>query len=128
MASDVPAGDASDPVDHGDFIIPNGLWLVGPKEHPKDIRFLCQSLVKMGCAEGTFVAAFTDEDLARRFLGRMPERDVLEPFRPATPNALASLLILLQALGHTHLAIDPELNHDQRTSIERLVAELTRGG
>ena len=125
MAGDVPAKDPSDPVDPGAFIIPAGLWFIAPKDCPRDLYFLCTSLAKVGSDEGTFIAAFTDEDLARRFLGRMHERDLLSPFRPADPKALVALLIILQGLGQTHLAIDPERNHDQRTSIERLIAEFS---
>ena len=112
------------PSEEGGFVIPSGLWFIGPKDCPRDPLFLCETLVKYGNSEGAFVAAFTDEDLAQRYLERIPDPDkaLYEPFHPKDPEALTVLLIVLEALGQTHLSIDPERTSDYRTSIQSLLA------
>jgi hypothetical protein len=114
--------------DSDQFLMPRGLWFVGPKKYPRgDLVFLCTSLAKVQNRDGIFVAAFTDEDLAWRFVGRMAEKELLEPFRPADPEALTVLLKGLLTFGHAHLAIDPEKTSDQRTSIRVLIEALASG-
>ena len=112
------------PVEEGELVIPHGLWFIGPKDCPRDLDFLCTTLVKCGSNEGAFVAAFTDEDLAQRYLERItdPDKAMYEPFHPKDPEALTVLLIVLEALGQTHLSIDPERTSDYRTSIQSLLA------
>lgn len=113
------------PGEEGELVIPSGLWFIGPKDYPRgDLFFLYNALVKNVNSEGAFVAAFTDEDLAQRFLNRIPDPDqaMYEPFRPNDPEALAVILIALEKLGQTHLSIDPERTSDNRTSIRSLIS------
>jgi hypothetical protein len=109
--------------EEGRLVLPHGLWFIGPKDCPRDPIFLCETLMKAVSSEGALVAAFTDEDLAQRFLERIPDPDkaILEPFHPKDPEALAVMLTVLAALGQTHLAIDPERKGDFRTSIQTLI-------
>jgi hypothetical protein len=109
------------PIEGRKFEIPHGLWFLGPKDWPNDFFDLCRSLAKVGWAEGTFVVAFTDKDLARRHLERMYEQNLLQPFHPEQPD-LVGLLKGLAALGHTHLSIDAGETSDWRAEIGYLIA------
>jgi hypothetical protein len=112
--------------DPQNILINQGLWLIGPKDFGGSLFDLCVSLGKVSNAEGNFVVAFTDEDLARRFIERMREKELLSPYRPSGWSEMVEILEALQKMGHTHLAIDPELNSDQRTSIRQLLVEIHR--
>jgi hypothetical protein len=109
------------PIEGGKFEIPHGLWFLGPKDWPNDFFDLCKSLAKDSRAGETLVAAFTDQDLARRHLERMREKDLLQPFHPEQPD-LVELLKGLAALGHTHLVVDASNTSDWRVEIGRLIA------
>jgi hypothetical protein len=52
------------------------------------------------------VAAFTDEDLAERFLEALGDPEMI-PFATRTPTALLELLQNLKRSGYTLVAFDP---------------------
>ena len=104
------------------FIFPTLLWFLAPLPRPADIvPGLANLIVDDGKGRtGTTVMAFTDLDLAERFVVATPREGVV--LKPLTfePADLKKVLLTLAALGETHLIFDPEPNHASLSSLRSL--------
>lgn len=108
------------------FLIPNGLWFIMPDCRGLDLRAVCEGLLRTRLEDGeALVVAFTDSDLAARYLERGGE--AARPYaagKPRTRQAILDFLEALLLLGETHMYVDPEPTHGERHSIAVLVRQI----
>lgn len=116
-----------------EFLIPDRLWLVAPMPaDPADFESVCRSTVRMTFARpgrplGFFVPAFTDTDLARRFVARLGPRGVgMQAYSGETLDELRGVLEGLRDAGDTHLGLDPEPFRVLRVPIVTVLAAIRR--
>jgi hypothetical protein len=120
--TDPPGGLDYDPAK---FEILNGLWFIEPARDFGSLQDRCLDLLKLGTPDGNLVAAFTDKDLARRYIERAEFGRPTRPYHPDTPQALQRVLLILLRCGYTTLAIDPEpSNVSQRAEIRGIAERL----
>jgi hypothetical protein len=92
---------------------PDRFVIVGPVWHVADRKSIDPPTDTPGIAVGQmpggreYVAAFTDRDLAERFIERMQNPDAVL-FPVATPADWVNFLNFLSKTGHEYVALDPE--------------------
>jgi hypothetical protein len=101
----------SDPVTPGrfQFQFAEEVCLIAPLPMPDDRAELLRRIVSLSVPKGTVVAAFTDRDLAERFIARMPGPSAYQPLVFTVPADLALFLGELHlTVGENAIAFDPE--------------------
>jgi hypothetical protein len=113
------------------YFVPAGLWLVAPApEGRADVGAVVRETVRLSFGRAArpprvAVAAFTDADLADRFVARLGASGAgLRAYAVATPAELRLLLACFRAAGETHLALDPEPHRVFRVAIDQVIREL----
>lgn len=98
-----------------EFVFVGPLWFVCQPQHVKSGdggKSLCESLVKANVGEHECVVAFTDGDLARRFIERIDQSRVgqkpsgLNPFTAKSMAEFLATLRLLERLNYSRVVID----------------------
>lgn len=121
------------PVSKGEFEFPDRFWFVVPDPEPRDFTECCESMpntiATIGKREGTAIAAFTDEDLAWRFIRGIenPPCDYMPRLIEVKRDA-ALFLQQLVDLGENAVFFDPEpASHPNRLwSIEEVLNGVLR--
>jgi hypothetical protein len=119
---------ADESFDTNEFLVAGPCWLVAWKKGISETGAVNTGAI-LRLNPGTekdpataFVAAFTDLDLAERFVnGQGPRADQLGVFRSATLDDFAALLEMLQRGGVARIGFDPEKGHVRIIPIERVL-------
>jgi hypothetical protein len=106
------------------FIFSYPVWVVSRKDNPES---LAGGPMPGG---GKFVAVFTDEDLAERFIRQTCRESESATGAIADADAFSGFLRVMQSAGYTHVVLDPSGKPAQvkTLDIDSLLKAVERGG
>lgn len=124
MADNAP----NDRVEYDDFLVAGPVYLLAPFPRPSDQVALLRGCLRLTSHDregiaGDCLAVFTDLDLAEKCRSDLVEtRSKLKPLTFPDKYAFADALVVLLAIGETHLGIDPGRAMVRRIDIHRVLA------
>jgi hypothetical protein len=116
-----------------EFLFPGPIWFIGGKPPFSGLAELCATVLHGSIEDGAtkemarMVYAFSDQDLAGRFLKRAGNQAAAYvPFALTDDSELISLLKELQSHGHQRLGVDIEPSSGVLLPISGVIDQIQR--